>query len=167
MELLNAIQDDVLRQMHEEAVNLFSRVADLRHFVVAKRPAADVCVTLKMFCVYAERLSGSNATRVTLADATERAEFNSSAGFLNSVGRHQLVQVTICDDKIPGTRGKSNILFRPGAMYLIHRVEYVGIYDDLAKGSVQLESNNYEQVCEIAPPREACEVLDELSSMHC
>jgi len=49
MELLNSIQDDVLQQMQEEAVNYFSCVADFRHFIVATRPATDVCVTLKMF----------------------------------------------------------------------------------------------------------------------
>jgi hypothetical protein len=153
MELLNSIQDDVLQQMQEEAVNYVSCVADFRHFIVATRPATDVCVTLNMFCVNEERLSGINATRVTLADATERAKFKSSMAFMHAAGRRQLAQVTVCDNTTSSSDGLASIRFRPGAMYLIHRVEYVGIYDEMAKGSVQFES---EQVCDIAPPLVKC-----------
>ncbi|KAE9253549.1 hypothetical protein PF002_g3286 [Phytophthora fragariae] len=47
MDLLAAIQSEVLRQKEEEAVNLFSWVVDFRDFILNTRPADDVLVALK------------------------------------------------------------------------------------------------------------------------
>ncbi|ETP53565.1 hypothetical protein F442_01548 [Phytophthora nicotianae P10297] len=41
MDLLKAIQNDVLKQMEEETQNQFSSVADFREFILASHPSAD------------------------------------------------------------------------------------------------------------------------------
>ncbi|KAE8966072.1 hypothetical protein PR002_g28481 [Phytophthora rubi] len=47
MDLLFAIQDDVLKQKEQEAVNYFSHVQELREFIMTARPARDVVATPK------------------------------------------------------------------------------------------------------------------------
>ncbi|KAG2959142.1 hypothetical protein PC116_g25744 [Phytophthora cactorum] len=49
MNLLTAIQNDLLKQLHvEEARNYFSRVCDFRGFITDTRPGPDVVTTLKL-----------------------------------------------------------------------------------------------------------------------
>ncbi|ETO66988.1 hypothetical protein F444_15963, partial [Phytophthora nicotianae P1976] len=72
MDLLKAIQNDVLKQKEEETQNQFSSVADFREFILASHPSADVSVSLTMCCLHSERLHGDHGTRVTLVDAAQR-----------------------------------------------------------------------------------------------
>ncbi|RAW20875.1 hypothetical protein PC110_g22682 [Phytophthora cactorum] len=67
--------------------------------------------------------------------------------------KEEEVLVTVWDATgTVGSVGESNIEFRAGAMYLIHQVEDVGLYDQVGKGYVQYESNNVDKVREIGPP---------------
>eukprot|EP00644_Phytophthora_capsici_P006927 jgi/Phyca11/103457/e_gw1.8.322.1 len=122
MDFLDSIRGAVLRQKEEEAANLFSSVRDFREFITRTRPAVDICVPLRMCCLHVERLKGTNATRVVLVDGRRCVEVNTA---LNAVD---------------------------GSMYVLHQVEYVGLYDGIAKGSIQYEYGNLDKIREIAPP---------------
>ncbi|KAG3079654.1 hypothetical protein PI125_g20656 [Phytophthora idaei] len=63
MNLLNTIQNDVMKQKEEEAQNHFEWVADVRDFISETCPEPDVSVTLKLCCISAERLNGGHGTR--------------------------------------------------------------------------------------------------------
>ncbi|KAE8952399.1 hypothetical protein PR001_g33311 [Phytophthora rubi] len=93
MDLLFAIQDDVLKQKEQEAVNYFSHVQELREFIMTARPARDVVATLKR-----------------------------------------------------------NIDFRPGAVYVLHQVDYLGFHDGIANGTIHYEVNNAYKIREVSPP---------------
>eukprot|EP00644_Phytophthora_capsici_P000405 jgi/Phyca11/99881/e_gw1.4.1070.1 len=124
MDLLNAIQDEVLKQKEEEAHNMFSRVADFRDFIATTTPAADVTPT-------------ANA----LSDLTplKRKQF--------------IAQVTVWDAKsMKGSHGKSNIEFHPGSVYTFRNVDGVGFFADIAKGSVQYERDVNDKIFEAEPP---------------
>ncbi|KAG2761022.1 hypothetical protein PC129_g13763 [Phytophthora cactorum] len=75
MNLLNTIQNDVLKQKEEEAQNHFERVVDVRDFIFETCPEPDVSVTLKLCCISAERLNGGHGTRFSGIDASQRTEF--------------------------------------------------------------------------------------------
>ncbi|KAG1701924.1 hypothetical protein DVH05_010414 [Phytophthora capsici] len=157
MDLLNAIQDEVLKQKEEEAHNMFSRVADFRDFIATTTPAADVTVTLKLCCLSAERLMGGRGTRVTGVDASQRTEFEPTANALSDLTplkRKQFIaQVTVWDAKsMKGSHGKSNIEFHPGSVYTFRNVDGVGFFADIAKGSVQYERDVNDKIFEAEPP---------------
>ncbi|KAG1707947.1 hypothetical protein DVH05_024599 [Phytophthora capsici] len=157
MELLNAIQDEVLKQKEEESHNMFSRVADLRDFITTTNPAPDVTVTLKLCCLSAERLMGGRGTRVTAVDASQRTEFEPTANALadlTPLKRKQFIaQVTVWDAKPKkGSFGKSNIDFHPGSVYTFRNVDGVGFYAEVAKGSVQYERDVNNKVFEAEAP---------------
>eukprot|EP00644_Phytophthora_capsici_P017770 jgi/Phyca11/128936/e_gw1.80.21.1 len=124
MELLNAIQDEVLKQKEEESHNMFSRVADLRDFITTTNPAPDF-----------------EPTANALADLTplKRKQF--------------IAQVTVWDAKPKkGSFGKSNIDFHPGSVYTFRNVDGVGFYAEVAKGSVQYERDVNNKVFEAEAP---------------
>ncbi|ETP54834.1 hypothetical protein, variant [Phytophthora nicotianae P10297] len=157
MNLLDSIRRAVLKQLEEEAVNLFSSVRDFREFITTTCPTVDVCVTLKMCCVHVERLEGTNATRVVLVDGRKCVEVNAALdiarGCVDYLDKHDVVQVTVWDSKRSDAfAGDSIIVFHVGGMYIFHHVEYVGLYGDVAKGSVQFEHGNLDKVRELAPP---------------
>ncbi|ETN19806.1 hypothetical protein PPTG_04986 [Phytophthora nicotianae INRA-310] len=145
MDLLKAIQNDVLKQKEEETQNQFSSVADFREFILASHPSADVSVSLTMCCLHSERLHGNHGTRVTLR-------------------KPYLVQVTVWDAKPKkGVAGKRNLEFEPGAVYKFSHADEVGFYADIAKESIQYElANNYRN-CEIKAPLKKRKVFSETS----
>uniref|UniRef100_H3H3S4 Uncharacterized protein n=1 Tax=Phytophthora ramorum TaxID=164328 RepID=H3H3S4_PHYRM len=146
MDLLNAIQDEVLKQKEEEAHNIFSRVADLREFITTANPAPDVTVTLKLCCLSAERLMGNRGTHGTAIDAIQKTEFEPTANVLADLTplkrKPFIAQVT----------GKGNLEFHPGSVYTFRNVDGVGFYTDIAKGSVQYERDLSDKVFEAEPP---------------
>ncbi|ETK91984.1 hypothetical protein F441_04670 [Phytophthora nicotianae CJ01A1] len=149
MELLETIQRDVLKQMEVEAVNLFSRVEDFRDFIIFTRPMADVGVTLKLCCILTKRLKGINGTRVILVDAMKRVV----TGETSYPEKQKFVQVIVCDDKMKSAPGRNeNMVFRVDSLYVIQHVEFVGINDGVAKGSVQFEIGDHDKNREIGPP---------------
>ncbi|KAE9062155.1 hypothetical protein PF010_g29519 [Phytophthora fragariae] len=92
MELLQAIQNDVLKQKEEEAVNQFFTSAGFREFILTTHPNPDV-----MREVFEQTLSGIN-------DLTPLKR------------KPYLVQVTVWDTKQKkGCYGKAIIDFKPGA----------------------------------------------------
>ncbi|KAE9362201.1 hypothetical protein PF008_g293 [Phytophthora fragariae] len=118
MDLLAAIQSEVLRQKEEEAVNLFSWVVDFRDFILNTRPADDVLVALK--CAVSTRNDFKTAKRKPF-----------------------IAQIMVWDAKPDrSSAGRSSIEFRPGTVYKFHQVELVGIYDGVAQGSVQLDEKH-------------------------
>uniref|UniRef100_H3H642 Uncharacterized protein n=1 Tax=Phytophthora ramorum TaxID=164328 RepID=H3H642_PHYRM len=156
MDLLNAIQDAVLKQKEEEAHNMFSCVADLREFITIANPAPDVTVTLKLCCLSAERLMGNLGTRVTAIDATQKTEFEPTANTLADLTllkRKQFIaQMTVWDaNPKKGSYGKGNLEFHPGSIYTFRNVDGVGFYADIAKGSVQYERDVSGKVFEAEP----------------
>ncbi|KAG1695499.1 hypothetical protein DVH05_003350 [Phytophthora capsici] len=157
MDFLDSIRGAVLKQMEEEAVNIFSSVRDFREFITTTHPAVDICVTLRMCCLHVERLEGTNATRVVLVDGRRCVEVNTALKAVDDCIGYQdkrdVVQVTVWDSKMSNAfAGDSNIVFHVGAMYVLHQVEYVGLYDGIAKGSIQYEYGNLDKIREIAPP---------------
>ncbi|KAG2763340.1 hypothetical protein Pcac1_g24958 [Phytophthora cactorum] len=78
MDLLNTIQNDVMKQKEEEAQNIFERVADVRGFISETRLEPDTSVTIKLCCISAERLNGGYGTRFTGIDASQETVFAST-----------------------------------------------------------------------------------------
>ncbi|KAG2802670.1 hypothetical protein PC129_g18477 [Phytophthora cactorum] len=72
MNLLTTIQNNLLKQLEEEARNYFSRVSDFRCFISDARPGPDVIATLKLRCLSAERLSSGHGTCFIGVDAIQR-----------------------------------------------------------------------------------------------
>ncbi|KAG1709626.1 hypothetical protein DVH05_020282 [Phytophthora capsici] len=168
MDLLKAIEKDVLKQKEEETLNQFSTVAEFREFILASHPTADVSVTLCMCCLQSERLRGGHGTRVTLVDAAQREVFEPTANALADLTplkrKPYLVQVTVWDAKpTKCVNGKRNIEFEPGAVYKFSHADGVGFYADIAKGSVQYELGNKYKIFEIEPPLKKRKVTCETS----
>lgn len=154
MELLDVLHNEVLKQMEEEARNIFSRVADFREFILSTRPSADVVASLKMCCVTSERLAGCRCTRVTLVDAMECPVFDSVVRQLKKCSLQQrssrIIQLAVWDaDKTKATSCDPDIVIQPGAVYQFRGVEFVGIYDGIAQGSVQHEPGNPDKIQEV------------------
>ncbi|KAE8988388.1 hypothetical protein PR002_g21784 [Phytophthora rubi] len=157
MELLNSLQEEVLKQKEEEAVNTFSSVSGIRQFIITARPAPDVTVTLKICCLSAERINGGRGVRVTGVDASQRSVFEPTADALADLTplkrKLYIVNVTVWDAKTKkGSYGKTNLEFRPGAVYTFHNVDCVGFYADIATGVVHFDRDNTEKIVEDAPP---------------
>ncbi|KAE8982285.1 hypothetical protein PR003_g25136 [Phytophthora rubi] len=157
MDLLDVIQNEVLKQKEEEALNNFSRVSDFRGFISESRPDPDVSVTLKLCCLSAERLKGGHGTRFTGVDASQRAEFEPTSNALADLTplkrKPYIAQVTVWDAKTKkGSFSKTNIEFQPGAVYVFRQVDGVGFYADIAKGNVQYERDTPDKVFEQEPP---------------
>ncbi|ETP25943.1 hypothetical protein F441_01238, partial [Phytophthora nicotianae CJ01A1] len=169
MDLLEAIQNDVLKQKEEEALNNFASVAQFREFISSTNPDADVSVSLKMCCVQAERLNGGHGTRVTLIDAKQRGVFEPTADALNDLTplkrKPFLAQVTVWDARPKkGVFGKTNIDFQPGAVYKFCHVDGVGFFADIAKGNVEYERGNNDKIYEVEPPLKKRKLTRELAS---
>ncbi|KAE9175901.1 hypothetical protein PF004_g26249 [Phytophthora fragariae] len=140
MELLQAIQNDVLKQKEEEAVNQFFTSAGFREFILTTHPNPDV-----MREVFEQTLSGIN-------DLTPLKR------------KPYLVQVTVWDTKQKkGCYGKAIIDFKPGAVYKFTHVDGVGFYADIAKGSVQYERGNDFKIFETEPPLKKRKLPSEIS----
>ncbi|KAE8904305.1 hypothetical protein PF005_g2791 [Phytophthora fragariae] len=99
MQLLAAIEKEVIRQNEEQTSNSFSSVKSFREFITIARPAADVCVNLKFCCLDAERLKGRHGTRVTGVGASQRVVLEPTANALNNLTplkrKPYVVQVTV------------------------------------------------------------------------
>ncbi|KAE9105672.1 hypothetical protein PF006_g21565 [Phytophthora fragariae] len=145
MDLLFAIQDDVLKQKEQEAVNYFSHVQELREFIMTTRPARDVVATLKVRCISAERLNGCRGNRVTGIDSMGCVGWERRVRELRDI-----VAITVWDDSTAFRQRK--IDFRPGAVYVLHQVEYLGFHDGIANGTVRYEVNNAYKIREVSPP---------------
>nr|KAE8934604.1 hypothetical protein PF009_g15421 [Phytophthora fragariae] len=145
MDLLLAIQDDVLKQKEQEAVNYFSHVQELREFIMPTRPARDVVATLKVRCISAERLNGCRGNRVTGIDSMGCVDWERRVRELRDI-----VVITVWDDSTAFRQ--RNIDFRPGAVYVLHQVEYLGFLDRIANGTVHYEVNNACKIREVSPP---------------
>ncbi|KAG6957358.1 hypothetical protein JG688_00011006 [Phytophthora aleatoria] len=78
MDLLDAIQNAVIKQKEEETSSFFFSVRDFREFVVPARRCADVAVALKLYCARVERLYGARGTRLTLIDMVKGLELEAS-----------------------------------------------------------------------------------------
>ncbi|KAE9050407.1 hypothetical protein PR001_g2402 [Phytophthora rubi] len=144
MDLLAAIQSEVLRQKEEEAVNLFSWVVDFRDFILNTRPADDVLVALKC-CLDSERFQDGQGTCVTVIDRSALFELTAHAlsKLTPSKRKPFIAQIMVWDAKPDrSSAGRSSIEFRPGTVYKFHQVELVGIYDGVAQGSVQLDEKH-------------------------
>ncbi|KAF1785278.1 hypothetical protein GQ600_15686 [Phytophthora cactorum] len=114
MDLLEAIQNDVLKQKEEEALNNFA-------------------MSLKMGCIQAERLNGGHGTRVTLIDSNDLADL------ISLKRKPYLAQVTVWDAKPKkGVFGKTNIDFQPGAVYKFCHVDGAGFFADIAEGNGEI-----------------------------
>ncbi|KAE8886916.1 hypothetical protein PF005_g30336 [Phytophthora fragariae] len=168
MELLQAIQNDVLKHKEEEAVNQFFTTAGFREFILTTHPNPDVMVTLYLCCLHAERLQAGNGTRVTLTDAAQREVFEQTSSAINDLTplkrKPYLVQVTVWDAKQNKVcYGKAIIDFKPGAVYKFTHVDGVGFYADIAKGSVQYERGNDFKICETEPPLKKRKLPSEIS----
>lgn len=103
MDLLNTIQDEVMKQKEEATQNNFERVADFRDFISGMQPEAGVTVTLKLCCISAERVNGGRGIRFTGIDASQRAEFeptmNALADLTPLKKKPFIAQVTVWDAK--------------------------------------------------------------------
>ncbi|KAG2852384.1 hypothetical protein PC110_g13706 [Phytophthora cactorum] len=120
MNLLTTIQNNLLKQLEEEARNYFSRVSDFRCFISDARPGPDVIATLKLRCLSAERLSSGHGTCFIGVDAIQR-----TASSYAAIEKNMYAQII---------------------------VEYVGIYDDVAKGCVVYDPTRDSQIEPISPP---------------
>jgi len=170
MELLEAIQNDVLKQKEEEAVNQFFTAAGFRDFILTTHPNPDVMVTLFLCCLHAERLHAGNGTRVTLIDVTQREVFEPTSNAIHDLTplkrKPYLVQVIVWDAKQKkGCYGNAMIDYKPGAVYKFTHVDGVGFYADIAKGSVQYERGNNTKICETEPPLKKRKLPGEISPM--
>ncbi|KAE9352939.1 hypothetical protein PF008_g5245 [Phytophthora fragariae] len=145
MDLLFAIQDDVLKQKEQEAVNYFSHVQELREIIMTTRPARDVVATLKVRCISAERLNGCRGNRVTGIDSMGCVDWERRVRELRDI-----VAITVWDDSTAFRQ--RNIDFRPGAVYVLHQVDYLGFHDGIANGTVHYEVNNAYKIREVSPP---------------
>ncbi|KAE9312262.1 hypothetical protein PF001_g9328 [Phytophthora fragariae] len=145
MDLLFAIQDDVLKQKEQEAVNYFSHVQELREIILTTRPARDVVATLKVRCISAERLNGCRGNRVTGIDSMGCVDWERRVRELRDI-----VAITVWDDSTAFRQ--RNIDFRPGAVYVLHQVDYLGFHDGIANGTVHYEVNNAYKIREVSPP---------------
>ncbi|KAE8877112.1 hypothetical protein PF003_g38780 [Phytophthora fragariae] len=123
MELLQAIQNDVLKQKEEEAVNQFFTSAGFREFILTTHPNPDVMVTLYLCCLHAERLQAGNGTRVTLTDAAQREVFEQTLSGINDLTplkrKPYLVQVTVWDTK----QKKGSVQYERGNDFKIFETE--------------------------------------------
>ncbi|KAE9009935.1 hypothetical protein PF011_g10038 [Phytophthora fragariae] len=61
-----------------------------------------------------------------------------------------IVVITVWDDSTAFRQ--RNIDFRPGAVYVLHQVEYLGFHDGIAKGAVNYEVNNAYKIREVSSP---------------
>ncbi|KAE9019194.1 hypothetical protein PR003_g15240 [Phytophthora rubi] len=145
MNLLFAIRDDVLKQKEQEAVNYFSHMQELREFIMTTRPARDVDATLKVRCISAERLNGCRGNRGTGIDSMGCVDWERRVRELRDI-----VVITVWDDSTAFRQ--RNIDFRPGAVYVLHQVEYLGFHDGIAKGAVNYEVNNAYKIREVSSP---------------
>lgn len=157
MDLLNTIQDEVMKQKEEATQNNFERVADFRDFISGMQPEAGVTVTLKLCCISAERVNGGRGIRFTGIDASQRAEFeptmNALADLTPLKKKPFIAQVTVWDAKaVKGSYAKANLDFHPGAVYVFRKVDGVGFYAEIAKGTVQYERGVSDKVFEAEPP---------------
>ncbi|KUF83747.1 NADH-cytochrome b5 reductase [Phytophthora nicotianae] len=160
MDLLEAIQNDVLKQKEEEALNNFASVAQFREFISSTNPDADVSVSL---------MSDSVVMGVTLIDAKQRGVFEPTADALNDLTplkrKPYLAQVTVWDARPKkGVFGKTNIDFQPGAVYKFCHVDGVGFFADIAKGNVEYERGNNDKIYEVEPPLKKRKLTRELAS---
>jgi hypothetical protein len=152
MDLLTAIHNEVLVQMEQEARNLFSTVDDFRAYILSTHPAPDVLVTLKLRCTKVERLDCDQGTCVTLIDASLRVVLEPTEEVLTDLVPHERVhfiaQVTVWDADLKRRFfGKPVLNFQPGAVYKFNQVEYVGIYDGIPRGTIQLERDHHGRIC--------------------
>ncbi|KAE8984161.1 hypothetical protein PF005_g22399 [Phytophthora fragariae] len=58
-----------------------------------------------------------------------------------------IVAITVWDDSTAFRQRK--IDFRPGAVYVLHQVEYLGFHDGIANGTVRYEVNNAYKIREL------------------
>ncbi|KAL3660528.1 hypothetical protein V7S43_014271 [Phytophthora oleae] len=157
MDLLEVIQNDVLKQKEGEIQNQFFKSTDFRSFIETTHPNTDVSVELKMCCLRSERLKGGQGIRVTLIDEAQHGVFEPTLGALNDLTSLKqklfLIQVTVWDAKgCKGTTKKTNIEFHPGGVYKFCHVDGVGFYANIAKGNVQFDSDDPYKVYEVKPP---------------
>ncbi|KAE9211487.1 hypothetical protein PF005_g10988 [Phytophthora fragariae] len=138
-------RDDVLKQKEQEAVNYFSHVQELREIILTTRPARDVVATLKVRCISAERLNGCRGNRVTGIDSMGCVDWERRVRELRDI-----VAITVWDDSTAFRQ--RNIDFRPGAVYVLHQVDYLGFHDGIANGTVHYEVNNAYKIREVSPP---------------
>ncbi|ETO84884.1 hypothetical protein F444_01260, partial [Phytophthora nicotianae P1976] len=88
------------------------------------------------------RLPCVHGTCVFMVDSTLSSEVEQNVKNARRWdGNIHVAQITVLDDE-RGSYGSRTITFNPGAVYLLHHVEYVGIYDGIPKGNVQYERDN-------------------------
>ncbi|ETO84492.1 hypothetical protein F444_01609 [Phytophthora nicotianae P1976] len=142
MDLLKAIQNDVLKQMEEETQNQFSSVADFRDVFMATMELVSRWSML-------HNVTCSSRHQMHLTPLKRKP---------------YLVQVTVWDAKPKkGVAGKRNLEFEPGAVYKFSHADGVGFYADIAKGSIQYELANNNKICEIKAPLKKRKVFSETS----
>ncbi|KUF90760.1 hypothetical protein AM587_10003758 [Phytophthora nicotianae] len=98
------------------------------------------------FDKHEERLPCVHGTCVFMVDSTLSSEVEQNVKNARRWdGNIHVAQITVLDDE-RGSYGSRTITFNPGAVYLLHHVEYVGIYDGIPKGNVQYERDNIRKV---------------------
>ncbi|KAF1794917.1 hypothetical protein GQ600_26851 [Phytophthora cactorum] len=143
MNLLNTIQNDVMKQKKEEAQNHFERVADVRDFISETCPEPDVSVTLKLCCISAERVNDGHGTRFSGIDASQRTEFEPTFNTLADL-----------------TPLKKKPYIAQLRLYVFRKVDGVGFYADIAKGNVQYERGGSGKVFELELPIKKQKVVE-------
>ncbi|KAG2824516.1 hypothetical protein PC119_g26388 [Phytophthora cactorum] len=143
MDLLNTIQNDVMKQKEEEAQNIFERVADVRGFISETRLEPDTSVTIKLCCISAERLNGGYGTRFTGIDASQETVFASTFNALADL-----------------TPLQKKPYIAELRLYVFRKVDGVGFYADIAKGNVQYEGGGSGKVFELELPIKKQKVVE-------
>ncbi|KAF1784428.1 hypothetical protein GQ600_21263 [Phytophthora cactorum] len=137
MDLLEAIRKEVLKQKEEEALNFFSTFITTANRYGCERHGQDDVLDVG-------GVNGDHGTRVTLIDA------NQPLGELTVVKRKPYIaQIMVWDAK--ANKGQAGHGVSSGAVYVFHQVDGVGFYADIAKGSVQFESE-MRKIVEVAAP---------------
>ncbi|KAF1794840.1 hypothetical protein GQ600_5742 [Phytophthora cactorum] len=99
VELGDRIRAAALRQQEESESNYFTRVEDMRDFVIVHAPSPGVEITVKMVCFSGERLTANNGTRVTLSDYLCMS-ISKDLFELNAINRKPFImQITVWDAK--------------------------------------------------------------------
>ncbi|KAG6953901.1 hypothetical protein JG688_00012596 [Phytophthora aleatoria] len=107
MDLLQAIQNGVLKQKEEEALNPIV-------FILTAHPRADVSIQPSLYHLHVERLKGGQGTRVTVIDEAQHEVFEPTANVLDDLAllkrKPYLAQFAVWDAKAKsGTNRKTNI----------------------------------------------------------
>ncbi|KAF1785644.1 hypothetical protein GQ600_6204 [Phytophthora cactorum] len=128
MDLLNTIQNDVMKQKEEEAQNIFERVADVRGFISETRLEPDTSVTIKLCCISAERLNGGYLVLASPGSMQARKLCSHQhSTHLLTLRRCRRSPTSrnygVGQQSDKGSFAKANVDFQPGAVYVFRKVD--------------------------------------------